>query len=255
MKKCVLSIVCVLAFCLTSAFFSLNAYAYANEKSDDRKICIVIGENDTYVLLNNNCQLEKGILGNGHVLEYGDIVEIKNATILLTAPGQFAFNSNTSVKYIGTVSEVYKDNIKKLTVTNIPFDTPIELTDSEGNTYTWSSIAGFDYEKLMGKKGFEYRITPANLNVGDVLSCAVEENVESSMRKVVLPIGILSKTATNIVGDANSDNFVNVRDSAFIANALASGNAESLPNTADYNKDGKKNVRDAAAISKDLASK
>ena len=232
--------------------FPVSTYA---EEGSNGKEYIVIGENDTDVLLNNNCQLGRGILGNGHVLEYGDIVEIKNATILATAPGQFAFNSNTSVKYIGTVSKVYKDNIKKLTVTNIPFDTPIELTDSEGNTYTWSSIAGFDYEKLMGKKGFDYKITPDNLNVGDVLSCAVEENVESSMRKVVLPIGILSKTATNIVGDANSDNFVNVRDSAFIANALASGNAESLPNTADYNKDGKKNVRDAAAISKDLASK
>ena len=57
------------------------------------------------------------------------------------------------------------------------------------------------------------------------------------------------------IGDANGDSITNVRDCAFIANALSKGKAETLPEAADYNKDGKKNVRDAAAISKDLASK
>ena len=57
------------------------------------------------------------------------------------------------------------------------------------------------------------------------------------------------------LGDANLDSTVNVRDCALIASSIASGKADSLPDTADYNKDGKKNVRDAAAISKDLASK
>ena len=66
---------------------------------------------------------------------------------------------------------------------------------------------------------------------------------------------LTEKFSFTMQGDANSDGVKNVRDCAFIANALVNGNAESLPDTADYNKDGKKNVRDAAAISKDLASK
>ena len=57
------------------------------------------------------------------------------------------------------------------------------------------------------------------------------------------------------LGDANDDGKTNVRDCAFIASALAKGNAESLPPVADYNLDGSRDVRDAAAISKDLARK
>ena len=57
------------------------------------------------------------------------------------------------------------------------------------------------------------------------------------------------------LGDANEDGKTNVRDCACIANALASGEAESLPDNADYNQDTKKNVRDAASLSKDLAEK
>lgn len=56
-----------------------------------------------------------------------------------------------------------------------------------------------------------------------------------------------------LLGDANADDVLNVRDCALIASFIAKGEAETLPDTADYNKDGKKNVRDAAAISKDLA--
>jgi hypothetical protein len=56
------------------------------------------------------------------------------------------------------------------------------------------------------------------------------------------------------VGDANNDGAVNVRDCALIASSIASGKADSLPDTADYNKDGKKNIRDAASLSNDLAA-
>ena len=58
-----------------------------------------------------------------------------------------------------------------------------------------------------------------------------------------------------ILGDANGDGTLNIRDCAEIAKFTAQGKTDSLPDTTDYNKDGKKNVRDAAAISKDLASK
>ena len=56
-----------------------------------------------------------------------------------------------------------------------------------------------------------------------------------------------------LLGDANEDGVVNVRDAAFIAKALAKGEEDTLPDNSDYNQDGKINVRDAAAIAKYLA--
>ncbi len=58
-----------------------------------------------------------------------------------------------------------------------------------------------------------------------------------------------------IVGDANNDGKVNVRDAAYIASALAKNETSALTISADFNEDGKINVRDAAAIAKYLASK
>lgn len=57
----------------------------------------------------------------------------------------------------------------------------------------------------------------------------------------------------SISGDANGDGKLNVRDCAFIANALAKGQGSTLPLAADFNEDGKTNVRDAAAIASYLA--
>ena len=56
-----------------------------------------------------------------------------------------------------------------------------------------------------------------------------------------------------LLGDANGDGTLNIRDCAEIAKFAAQGKTDSLPDTADYNNDGKKNVRDGAAISKELA--
>jgi len=58
-----------------------------------------------------------------------------------------------------------------------------------------------------------------------------------------------------LLGDANLDGKVNVRDCATIATALAKAQADSLPQkNSDYNQDGKINVRDAAALAKDIAA-
>ena len=57
-----------------------------------------------------------------------------------------------------------------------------------------------------------------------------------------------------LLGDANLDKKVNVRDCATIAAALAKGAGDSLPaRESDYNQDTKVNVRDAAAIAAALA--
>ncbi len=55
-------------------------------------------------------------------------------------------------------------------------------------------------------------------------------------------------------GDANNDGKTNARDCAFIANALAKGQADTLPLAADFTEDGRINVRDAAAIASYLAT-
>lgn len=57
-----------------------------------------------------------------------------------------------------------------------------------------------------------------------------------------------------IVGDANQDDKLNVRDAACIASALAKGKADTLTYTADYNQDKLINVRDAAGIAKYCAN-
>ncbi|MGN1481962.1 leucine-rich repeat protein, partial [Porcipelethomonas sp.] len=57
-----------------------------------------------------------------------------------------------------------------------------------------------------------------------------------------------------ILGDANGDGVMNVRDAAFIAKMLAQGKNSELPMTADYNGDGVVNVRDAASIARTLAN-
>ena len=56
-----------------------------------------------------------------------------------------------------------------------------------------------------------------------------------------------------LLGDANGDGVMNVRDCALIARKLAEDRADELsPETADYNKDSIINVRDAALIAHDL---
>jgi len=60
---------------------------------------------------------------------------------------------------------------------------------------------------------------------------------------------------TYIIGDANSDYSVDVRDCSYIAKMLSSNLPGMLRDVCDYNKDGNKNVRDAAAIAQSLASK
>ncbi|MGN0613416.1 MAG: dockerin type I repeat-containing protein [Porcipelethomonas sp.] len=57
----------------------------------------------------------------------------------------------------------------------------------------------------------------------------------------------------SMLGDANKDGEINVRDAALIAKSLSQGEAASLPKWADYNRDGNINVRDCAAIAQDLA--
>lgn len=61
-------------------------------------------------------------------------------------------------------------------------------------------------------------------------------------------IGYLGTSDTYIIGDANSDYCVDVRDCSYIVRMLASNRKGMLKDVCDYNKDGVINVRDASAI-------
>ncbi len=63
----------------------------------------------------------------------------------------------------------------------------------------------------------------------------------------------ICNTCSIMLGDANLDGKINVRDAATIASALAKGTVKNIPISADYNNDGSINVRDAAAIASWLA--
>lgn len=67
------------------------------------------------------------------------------------------------------------------------------------------------------------------------------------------PYELLGVPDTYIIGDANSDYSVDVRDCSYIAKMLSSNRPGMLRDVCDYNKDGNKNVRDAAAIARILA--
>ncbi|MGN0614479.1 MAG: dockerin type I domain-containing protein [Porcipelethomonas sp.] len=69
------------------------------------------------------------------------------------------------------------------------------------------------------------------------------------------PDGDLGIPDTYIVGDANGDYYVDVRDCSYIAKMLSSSKEGMLRDVCDYNRDGRKNVRDAAAIAAFLADK
>ena len=64
----------------------------------------------------------------------------------------------------------------------------------------------------------------------------------------------LDEKSTAVIGDANFDGKVNVRDAAFIALYVSKHNEIKLPQSADYNDDGFVNIRDAAAISRGISN-
>jgi len=91
------------------------------------------------------------------------------------------------------------------------------------------------------------------------LTLFANENTEAakyvkSKEFLGLKYSVPSPTDTALIGDANLDGKVNVRDCSAIAQALALGKGSVLPANSDYNTDGAINIRDAAALAYNLAS-
>lgn len=64
---------------------------------------------------------------------------------------------------------------------------------------------------------------------------------------------VSSASESEVIGDANLDKSLNVRDAALIAQKAAKGKINELPKCADHNLDDKVNIRDAASIASFIA--
>ena len=254
---------------MTASVMSVSAFAEENETAQGG--LVVTGMYDNGVLLDYYIYLSndefKQLSGTDYKLKYGDVVTTNCSEFVVTMPAQLCIKEDTYAKYIGTVTEIYKDSIKDLTVTKKDsYSGSFDLQDSSGNIYSWVTYLPYG-SRFMGDSACVYDIDPHDVNIGDVLSCAVTEN-SFGKEVVLMPVSIVSKTDnpgtpandTTIQigfksGDANLDGKVNVRDCAFIANAVANKTTDSLPASADYNEDGYKNIRDASAIARYLEKK
>ena len=229
------------------------------------RLYYVVGVNDGYVLLNDSDSSDifldqsryKAVSGNKNDLKFGDVIDVDCDVILETWPAQFG--NITGIKYMGTVSEVYKDSIKDLTVTKGSLSGGnIELRDSDGTVYKWHS-----YGSSVKEQGMDTDIDPSKLRRTDVIRCAVEQreryNYDLPSRpkekvwEVVMPIKVLSQGKFVPNGDATGNGKVDVRDCSYIAKTISKGRTHELPEDADFNNDGVINIRDAAAIARALA--
>ena len=232
---------------------------------------VVISADGDDALLHGEDSMEEGFLyqplyeeisGNNNKLKFGDVLEMKNVGIMESWPVQYAFRKNSGIKYLGTVSEIYKDSLKDLTVTKKDTIGTMELKDSSGQVYKWHQ-----YSYVLEEQGLDCDIDPRKIHKGDVLRCAVEQRErynyslpdtpKEMVWEVVMPTKIVSQVDFVPSGDANGDGKTDARDCAYIASLLAKANYNkyNLTDDADYNKDGKKDIRDAAALSRALAKK
>ena len=201
--------------------------------------------------------LYEKISGNTNKLKFGDVLEMKNAGIMESWPVQYSFGENSGIKYQGTVSEVYKDSLKDLTVTKKGTSGIMELKDSSGQVYKWH-----EYSYVLEEQGMNCDIDPRKIHTGDVLRCAVEHregmnHAKEMVWEVIMPTSIVSQVKFIPSGDANGDGNTDARDCAYIASMLAKANYNKyeLKDDADYNNDGRKDIRDAAALSRALSKK
>ena len=165
--------------------------------SAEGSIYVVTAEGDDYVLVNNDTKLPRwqymNDLGKDKILKYGDVLDIDVEYVLDSYPGQLGIKDGTTIKYLGTVDEVYKDSIKELTVTKA--SNGFELKDKDGNIYHWNVN-----KNLSSWLGLSCNVEPISIIEGDVLKCAVSD-ADGNNRKVVLPLDIVTKlTRLTVVG-------------------------------------------------------
>ena len=153
-------------------------------------------------------------------------VSTANTTVTSTAKTTTVSTAKTTVTSTAKTTTV---STTKLTVTSTAKTTTVSTTVT---TTTTSS-------------------TTISTTVTTITSTSLT-TVSTTIATTTTP-SVTTPQVTEILGDANGDGKLDVRDAAHIARLLAQRKADKLPKNADFNGDGKVDVRDAAAIAKFLA--
>lgn len=167
---------------------------------------------------------------------------------------------------------VYDTVIKADTVhaaDNYVFELEYNNLNFEKGTYEGNYEIEVGVDKLLSPEAEEIVYTTLNLVVEDENFCGSETfcniNINVTDEFLEQPVcnesgdkynktyDLTFSTMSIIIGDANKDGKINVRDCAFIASKLAQGKSEELTAESDVNLDSKINVRDAAALALSLA--
>ncbi len=206
---------------------------------------------------NPNCE----IIDNGYKLgiqpdEYGvPAFEIDyGGTICFSSLWGVIFYIGTIYGYEGSTAQAYAEKcgykfevLDKEPVTTEPV---VTTSASESTTTTTTTTITTKTSTTSASKTSTVTAVSSTSTVKQTSATTIKTSASPAQTTTVTS----STGATVILGDANGDGVVNVRDCAFIASALAKGLADTLPKSADFNGDGKINVRDAAAIASYLAS-
>ena len=246
----------VILSCCTLALGNFSIQTNAEDNKNYKSISyaaqhIVIAESDDYVLLDGGTALSRNdfqkLSGSDRYLTYGDVIEISSDGIAPMILGKFRFNDESYIKYLGTLSDVYSENIKELTVTKKDTNKcKFDMKDAEGTEYTWKAHKTYDYTHV-GEDIFNCAIDPNTIHIGDVLSCAINGG------EVILPVNVISQSKPTLKGDADLNGRVDLADLTVVAKYNLNNEAYPLANdtayaNADMNGDGVVDGLDTSAL-------
>ena len=195
---------------------------------------------------------------------YGEGLEVP-ADIEVVSVGTAAYIANT-VKFMGKddwngdedelspAANVFENVFDK-----VGGETPGEFAAALYTIADTSTVVRAEDEdtlEKMSEKSYDnfqawVKTIPVNVTLKGTKGTAAEDYANG---KALVGVSFAEKE-THLIGDANQDGVVNVRDCAKIANALAFKTVDKLPclTCADFNQDGEVTVRDAAQLAAQLA--
>jgi len=172
----------------------------------------------------------------------------------VTSIGTGAFYSCESLKSV-TIPETVKSIgdhafneilLESITIKNPDceiFDSKYSITDN-ATIYGYSDSTAHTYAEKYDREFISLGEAPVITTTVTTVNPTTSTTVTTT---------ITTEPTETLVGDANGDGETNIRDAAYIATALANGEVDKLPPSADFNGDGKANIRDAAGMAAALA--
>lgn len=185
----------------------------------------------------DNISYDYGVKAWDTSVEYGDVsAEIP----VMLLGGLETKNLKMTVQCDSPLSVKTLENA--VSVTENSKDGLVGIYDSDSNL-------NIDFETL--KLAIDKNAKPGKYNV--YISIEDVEFSDENTRLAVFNGSVTVRDKSVLLGDANSDGTLNVRDCALIASKLSANKTADLPKQSDFNNDNMINVRDAAAIAKKLA--